>query len=76
MKFAKQLQEEVVPEWRKAYMNYKQGKKYLKAIDAALDQLYDNDETAHRDNSKHHGPLSINTEAVSPIERPATAYSP
>ncbi|KAG9065305.1 Xenotropic and polytropic retrovirus receptor 1 [Linnemannia hyalina] len=76
MKFAKQLREEVVPEWRKAYMNYKQGKKYLKAIEAALDQLNDNHETAHRDNSKHHGPLSIDTEAVSPIERPATAYSP
>ncbi|KAF9582759.1 hypothetical protein BGW38_010800 [Lunasporangiospora selenospora] len=38
MKFAKYLQNEVVPEWRKAYLNYKQGKKYLKAIEKALDQ--------------------------------------
>jgi hypothetical protein len=36
MKFAKLLQEEVVPEWRKAYLNYKQGKKYLKAIETAI----------------------------------------
>ncbi|KAF9113778.1 hypothetical protein BGX27_000812 [Mortierella sp. AM989] len=37
MKFAKYLQEEVVPEWRKAYINYKQGKKYLKAIESAIE---------------------------------------
>ncbi|KAI8602986.1 SPX domain-containing protein [Dissophora ornata] len=39
MKFAKYLQDEVVPEWRKAYINYKQCKKFLKAIERALDQL-------------------------------------
>ncbi|KAF9934408.1 hypothetical protein FBU30_002232 [Linnemannia zychae] len=39
MKFAKYLQEEVVPEWRKAYINYKQGKKLLKAIERVLDEL-------------------------------------
>ncbi|KAG0210962.1 hypothetical protein BGX28_008670 [Mortierella sp. GBA30] len=39
MKFAKYLQDEVVPEWRKAYINYKQGKKHLKAIECALDEL-------------------------------------
>lgn len=39
MKFAKYLQDEVVPEWRKAYINYKQGKKYLKAIEKVLDEL-------------------------------------
>ncbi|KAG0301670.1 hypothetical protein BGZ98_008143 [Dissophora globulifera] len=37
MKFAKLLQDEVIPEWRKAYINYKQGKKYLKKAEAALD---------------------------------------
>lgn len=37
MKFAKLLQDEVVPEWRKAYINYKQGKKYLKAIEVAIE---------------------------------------
>ncbi|KAF9430994.1 hypothetical protein BGZ94_000940, partial [Podila epigama] len=39
MKFAKYLQEEAVPEWRKAYINYKQGKKLLNAIESALDDL-------------------------------------
>ncbi|KAG0291468.1 hypothetical protein BGZ97_005875, partial [Linnemannia gamsii] len=39
MKFAKYLQDEVVPEWRKAYINYKQGKKHLKVIERVLDQL-------------------------------------
>ncbi|ORZ21817.1 SPX domain-domain-containing protein [Lobosporangium transversale] len=39
MKFAKYLQNEAVPEWRKAYINYKQGKKYLKAIERTLDQI-------------------------------------
>ncbi|KAG0226777.1 hypothetical protein BGW42_003429 [Actinomortierella wolfii] len=38
MKFAKCLQDEIVPEWRKAYINYKQGKKLLKAIEKALDE--------------------------------------
>ncbi|KAG0017389.1 hypothetical protein BGZ81_010774 [Podila clonocystis] len=39
MKFAKYLQEEAVPEWRKAYINYKQGKKLLKSIESALDEI-------------------------------------
>lgn len=38
MKFAKYLQDETIPEWRKAYMNYKQGKKHLKAIERAIEQ--------------------------------------
>ncbi|KAG0378862.1 hypothetical protein BGX24_002578 [Mortierella sp. AD032] len=75
MKFAKHLQDEVVPEWRKAYMNYKQGKKYLKAIEAAINRLEEAQEQT-RHNLKHHGPLSIHTEAAPFIERPVTAYSP
>ncbi|KAG0057269.1 hypothetical protein BGZ83_000059 [Gryganskiella cystojenkinii] len=39
MKFAKHLQDEVVPEWRKAYINYKHGKKLLKAIETTIDEL-------------------------------------
>lgn len=39
MKFAKYLQDEVVPEWRKAYINYKKGKQLLKEIDRVLDLL-------------------------------------
>ncbi|KAF9958004.1 hypothetical protein BGZ70_009343 [Mortierella alpina] len=39
MKFEKYLHEENVPEWRKAYINYRQGKKYLKAIEHAVDKI-------------------------------------
>ncbi|KAG0034316.1 hypothetical protein BGZ82_005786 [Podila clonocystis] len=52
MKFAKYLQDETIPEWRKAYMNYKQGKKHLKAIERAIEQ---------RDvlNSPAQGPIAL-----------------
>ncbi|KAK2748949.1 hypothetical protein FQN57_007232 [Myotisia sp. PD_48] len=36
MKFAKELEEELVPEWRAKYLNYKVGKKKVKAIARAL----------------------------------------
>lgn len=36
MKFAKELEDDLVPEWRAKYINYKQGKKKIKAISKAL----------------------------------------
>ncbi|KAM0452353.1 hypothetical protein ACHAPV_007271 [Trichoderma viride] len=36
MKFAKELEREAVPEWRIKYLNYKAGKKYVKAISSAI----------------------------------------
>ncbi|KAL7925552.1 EXS domain-containing protein [Trichoderma austrokoningii] len=36
MKFAKELEREAVPEWRIKYLNYKAGKKYVKAIASAV----------------------------------------
>lgn len=36
MKFAKELERDLVPEWRAKYLDYKQGKKKLKAIARAL----------------------------------------
>ncbi|KAF2703441.1 EXS-domain-containing protein [Pleomassaria siparia CBS 279.74] len=36
MKFAKELERDLVPEWRLKYLDYKTGKKKLKAIDRAL----------------------------------------
>ncbi|ROW06110.1 hypothetical protein VMCG_04583 [Cytospora schulzeri] len=36
MKFAKELERDLVPEWRIKYLNYKQGKKKCKAISRAL----------------------------------------
>ena len=36
MKFAKYLESESIPEWRKAYINYKGLKKRLKAVDKVI----------------------------------------
>ena len=36
MKFAKELEDDLVPEWRAKYINYKQGKKKIKAISKAF----------------------------------------
>ncbi|KAK7403634.1 Xenotropic and polytropic retrovirus receptor 1 [Neonectria punicea] len=36
MKFAKDLEREAVPEWRIKYLNYKAGKKYVKAVTRAI----------------------------------------
>ncbi|KAK5089104.1 Xenotropic and polytropic retrovirus receptor 1 [Lithohypha guttulata] len=36
MKFAKELEDDLVPEWRAKYINYKQGKKKIKEISKAL----------------------------------------
>ncbi|KAK5150984.1 hypothetical protein LTR04_006700 [Oleoguttula sp. CCFEE 6159] len=36
MKFAKELEQDLVPEWRAKYLDYKQGKKKLKAVARAI----------------------------------------
>ncbi|PTB78456.1 EXS-domain-containing protein [Trichoderma longibrachiatum ATCC 18648] len=36
MKFAKELEREAVPEWRAKYLNYKAGKKFVKAVASAI----------------------------------------
>ncbi|KAB5575486.1 EXS family protein [Coniochaeta sp. 2T2.1] len=36
MKFAKELEQDLVPEWRVKYLNYKAGKKYVKAVARAI----------------------------------------
>ncbi|KAF5025967.1 hypothetical protein F66182_1935 [Fusarium sp. NRRL 66182] len=36
MKFAKELERDAVPEWRVKYLNYKAGKKHIKAVGRAL----------------------------------------
>ncbi|KAI5461447.1 EXS family-domain-containing protein [Mariannaea sp. PMI_226] len=38
MKFAKELEREAVPEWRIKYLNYKAGKKHIKAVSRAIDR--------------------------------------
>ncbi|KAK7966358.1 signal transduction protein Syg1 [Apiospora aurea] len=36
MKFAKELEQDLVPEWRIKYLNYKAGKKYVKSVTRAI----------------------------------------
>ncbi|TRX95457.1 hypothetical protein FHL15_003788 [Xylaria flabelliformis] len=36
MKFAKELEQDLVPEWRVKYLNYKAGKKYVKGVARAI----------------------------------------
>ncbi|OAA72563.1 spx [Cordyceps fumosorosea ARSEF 2679] len=38
MKFAKELERDAVPEWRIKYLNYKAGKKYIKAVARAVNR--------------------------------------
>ncbi|KAI0881088.1 EXS-domain-containing protein [Annulohypoxylon maeteangense] len=38
MKFAKELDQDLVPEWRVKYLNYKAGKKYIKAVSRSINK--------------------------------------
>ncbi|KAI0977065.1 EXS family-domain-containing protein [Xylaria arbuscula] len=38
MKFAKELEQDLVPEWRIKYLNYKAGKKYVKGVSRAINR--------------------------------------
>ncbi|KAI0525490.1 EXS family-domain-containing protein [Xylaria bambusicola] len=38
MKFAKELEQDLVPEWRIKYLNYKAGKKYIKSVARAVNR--------------------------------------
>ncbi|KAI1096654.1 EXS-domain-containing protein [Rostrohypoxylon terebratum] len=38
MKFAKELEQDLVPEWRVKYLNYKAGKKYIKAVSRSINK--------------------------------------
>ncbi|OTA67758.1 EXS-domain-containing protein [Hypoxylon sp. EC38] len=40
MKFAKELEQDLVPEWRVKYLNYKAGKKYIKSISRAINRVH------------------------------------
>ncbi|KAL5462036.1 hypothetical protein PMIN06_001857 [Paraphaeosphaeria minitans] len=48
MKFAKELERDLVPEWRVKYLDYKLGKKKLKAIQRALKTVHQNPRTRFR----------------------------
>ncbi|CRG87693.1 Protein SYG1 homolog [Talaromyces islandicus] len=57
MKFAKELNEELVPEWRLKYLDYKLGKKKIKALRRALQRT---NRTPLRRHDAYHGTTSHN----------------
>ncbi|KAI1818183.1 EXS-domain-containing protein [Poronia punctata] len=65
MKFAKELEQELVPEWRIKYLNYKAGKKYVKAVSRAI----------HRANATPKLP-GRRSEALPPHDAPLFFRSP
>ncbi|KIX94111.1 uncharacterized protein Z520_10137 [Fonsecaea multimorphosa CBS 102226] len=65
MKFAKELEEDAVPEWRAKYLNYKLGKKKIKAISKALKNLQKTPGTE---------PRSANFDGFSESRTPFTHY--
>ncbi|KAI1753565.1 EXS family-domain-containing protein [Xylaria castorea] len=65
MKFAKELEQDLVPEWRIKYLNYKAGKKYVKGVARAI----------HRANGTPKVP-GRKLEHLPPHETPAFFQSP
>lgn len=53
MKFAKELEQDLVPEWRVKYLNYKAGKKHVKAVSRAINRV----NTTPRAGGRRHDPL-------------------
>ncbi|KOS18856.1 Protein SYG1 -like protein [Escovopsis weberi] len=51
MKFAKELEREAVPEWRIKYLNYKAGKKHVKAVARAINRATISSKIHHRRSS-------------------------
>ncbi|KAI9706892.1 MAG: hypothetical protein M1820_004671 [Bogoriella megaspora] len=66
MKFAKELESELVPEWKVKYLNYKIGKKKLKAVARAIRNANRTPQTPQRTetdpvNGSHYDPISSYT---------------
>ncbi|KAK1780757.1 EXS family-domain-containing protein [Copromyces sp. CBS 386.78] len=53
MKFAKELEQEAVPEWRVKYLNYKLGKKLIKSVTRAIQRASTTPTLARRPDSQH-----------------------
>ncbi|KAI9822512.1 MAG: hypothetical protein M1827_000231 [Pycnora praestabilis] len=71
MKFAKELEEDLVPEWRAKYLDYKFGKKKLKAVARALRGLNQTPKTPRRRPADifSSSPLKRSPNQPSPISR-------
>ncbi|KAJ4308540.1 Xenotropic and polytropic retrovirus receptor 1 [Neodidymelliopsis sp. IMI 364377] len=59
MKFAKEIERDLVPEWRLKYLDYKLGKKKLKAIDRALRNVNQTPRLRRRGTNSLPGPSDV-----------------
>ncbi|KAL2151900.1 hypothetical protein VTH82DRAFT_5084 [Thermothelomyces myriococcoides] len=64
MKFAKELDQNAVPEWRAKYLNYRAGKKHIKAVTRAINRAISSSPTLARKG----------TEVSSQAKTPATIF--
>ncbi|KAI1113713.1 EXS family-domain-containing protein [Nemania sp. NC0429] len=83
MKFAKELEQDLVPEWRVKYLNYKAGKKYAKGVARAINRANATTPRSTHDPPsffrspfpRHRGPTGTNSQspgdALSPSSGPA-----
>ncbi|KAI1166305.1 EXS family-domain-containing protein [Nemania serpens] len=58
MKFAKELEQDLVPEWRVKYLNYKAGKKYAKGVARAINRASATPRSQHDSPSFFRSPFS------------------
>ena len=58
MKFAKELDENAVPEWKDKYLDYKQGKKKLKAVARAIRNVDAPADTSRKSTNKPRSPFA------------------
>ncbi|KAJ5181136.1 hypothetical protein N7491_000690 [Penicillium cf. griseofulvum] len=68
MKFAKELEQELVPEWRAKYLDYKTGKKKVKAITRALQKAH---RSPHVSSNRHPTPTPQIRSASYPVLTPS-----
>ncbi|KAL2260038.1 hypothetical protein VTK26DRAFT_6096 [Humicola hyalothermophila] len=62
MKFAKELERDAVPEWRAKYLNYKVGKKHIKAVTRAISRATTTPNLGRRSDASplpHHTPANF-----------------
>ncbi|KAJ5908461.1 hypothetical protein N7495_001143 [Penicillium taxi] len=69
MKFAKELEQDLVPEWRAKYLDYKTGKKKVKAVTRAIQKTKASPRTP---SLRHTGPISYGADHQRPTSSQRT----
>ncbi|KAL4896014.1 EXS family-domain-containing protein [Aspergillus ambiguus] len=76
MKFAKELEHDLVPEWRAKYLDYKQGKKKLKAISRALQKSARSPSHISLRRDQSFGPPQVSPSSSQPLDKRLEATDP